>query len=131
MPGGPCSSPCVLPTCSSWALITFGMSKYSRTLGDFKTYQHTNHTITYPPHHHHPCHHPSSLHHPQHPSSAPCTPNPTHSTTTTHITPSHHTQPTTNPTTPTPPPPQRKSGALMLIFHGLLHIVYPFDRQLA
>ena len=50
------------------------MSKYSRTLGDFKTYQHTAHpttnTTSHLPHHHHPCHQPSSLHHPQHPSPA-------------------------------------------------------------
>ena len=46
------------------------MSKYSQTLGNFKTYQHTTHTTTQPPHHNHPCHHPSSLQHPQHPSPA-------------------------------------------------------------
>ena len=91
-------------------------------------------------------------HHPPHtsPEHPPNTPSPTLPTTTTthpphhyppHPTPSPTTPPPlTHPSLPTPPPPTprtlqppthgQKVGPLCLIFHGFLHIVYPFGRQI-
>ena len=110
MPGSPCSSPCVLPTCSSWALITFKILTCHVQIfsnpGKLKNL---------------PAHHPpSSPPSPMPPpilsptislTSTPHTPNPTHSTTITNNTthPSNHHHPPLHP----PTTPKRKSGASM------------------
>ena len=88
MPGGSCSSPCVLPTCSSWVLITFGILTFHVQI--FLNPGRFQNLPAHHPHHNPPSPPPILPHHP-HPSSAH-TPNPTHSTT--------HTPPHT-PTTPT------------------------------
>ena len=92
----------------------------------------TQHIITHLTHHH-PPYDPPSPPPPtpqQHTTNLPIihpTPSPTHPTTTT-TDPPIPTYPT--PRTLQPPTQREKVGPLCPIFHGLLHIVYPFSRQI-
>ena len=87
-------------------------------------HQHTTHPTTTHPHHNHPPHplpHHSPPHHPPTPPP-PAPPLLTH--------PSLPTPPPPTPRTLQPPTHRGKVGPLCLIFHGLLHIVYPFSRKI-
>ena len=116
----PLLQPLCPPTCSSWALITFGILTHHVQIfsnpGRFKNL---------PAHHtpHHPHHNPSSSPPSTMPppilppptttsiTSTPCTPNGTQTTTTQTTSTS-----TLHPTTPTPPPIQYNCG--MYISHS-------------
>ena len=114
------------------------------TIKNFTSYHPPHHpqTLQHPTQHPHPqpCHHPphqpptppTPTHLTRHPyHHCPPTPPDTHSTTT-HLPTPPDTHPTTTqpPQEPTPPTHGAKMVQECLIFHGLLHIVYPFGRQL-
>ena len=109
MPGSPCSSPCVLPTCSSWALITFRILTHHVQI--FSNPGRFQNLPAHHPHHNPPSSPPSPMPPPILPPppttsliSTPCTPNPTHYTTYTPPPATHPHTPSPPTTTLTPPP---------------------------